>query len=91
MLFLMADFEQGDIGFDTDYNANYTGWLSMNQYSVGSDPALAHPNFSGSDHTTGSAVSSLLLNGATVANQSLVLYNCRGNTKYRLRPEPMGL
>ncbi len=80
-----GDFEQGDIGFDTDYNASYSGWLSMNQYCVGSDPALAHPNFNGSDHTTGSG-QFLIANGATVANQSLycTTVEVTPNTEYDL-------
>ena len=43
----------------------------MNQYSVGSDPALAHPNFNGSDHTTGSG-HSLITEQRLLISRSIV-------------------
>ena len=46
-----GNFEMGNIGFTSDYGYNDTGWLSFGQNCVGFDASMAHPNFSGSDHT----------------------------------------
>ena len=43
----------GNVGFSSDYSYNDSGWLSLGQNCVGFDASLAHPNFSGTDHTSG--------------------------------------
>ena len=80
-----GNFEMGNVGFSSDYGYNDSGWLSFGQYSVDFDASLAHPNFSGNDHTSGSG-QFLICNGDTDPNQNVYCtsVDVSQNTEYNL-------
>ena len=80
-----GNFEMGNVGFISDYGYNDSGWLSLGQNCVNFDASLAHPNFSGTDHTTGSG-QFLICNGDTLANQNVycTTVDVSQNTDYNL-------
>ena len=80
-----GNFEMGNVGFTSDYGYNDSGWLSFGQNCVNFDASLAHPNFSGTDHTTGSG-QFLICNGDTLANQNIYCtsVDVSQNTEYNL-------
>ena len=80
-----GNFEMGNIGFTSDYGYNDTGWLSFGQNCVGFDASMAHPNFSGSDHTSGVG-QFLICNGHTLPNQNIYCtsVDVSQNTEYNL-------
>ena len=80
-----GNFEMGNVGFSSDYSYNDSGWLSLGQNCVGFDASLAHPNFSGTDHTSGSG-QFLICNGDTLPNQNVYCtsVDVTQNTEYNL-------
>ena len=75
----------GNVGFTSDYGYNDSGWLSFGQNCVGFDASMAHPNFSGSDHTSGVG-QFLICNGDTLPNQNIycTTVDISQNTEYNL-------
>ena len=80
-----GNFEMGNVGFSSDYGYNDSGWLSFGQNCVGFDASLAHPNFTGTDHTSGSG-QFLICNGDTIQNQNVYCtsVDVSQNTEYNL-------
>ena len=80
-----GNFEMGNVGFSSDYGYNDSGWLSFGQNCVGFDASLAHPNFTGTDHTSGSG-QFLICNGHTIQNQNVYCtsVDVSQNTEYNL-------
>ena len=80
-----GNFEMGNVGFSSDYSYNNTSWLSSGQNYVGFDASIAHPNFSGIDHTSGVG-QFLMYDGDTLPNQNVycTTIDVSQNTEYNL-------
>ncbi|MCX7697507.1 MAG: hypothetical protein N2Z72_07430, partial [Bacteroidales bacterium] len=64
-----GDFEQGNVGFTTDYQYNIN-LIPEGNYYVTNNPRNTHPNFAQcQDHTPAPGNLMMVINGAPVANQ----------------------
>ncbi len=70
-LIFNGDFEQGDMGFTSEYIHNPVSTLDEGTYAVTNSPANVHPQFFGcADHSTGTG-NMMVVNGAVTPNQSI--------------------
>ena len=74
-LIFNGDFEQGDIGFTSEYipeSPPNDGWFAQGHYIVGNDPSLALTYWpSCSDNTTTGMGNMMIVDGHTIPNQSI--------------------